>query len=116
MRAKGLKREVREVECDNQLGTCLDRGCHNVPVVRVWKGQRINDRHMTRHNAVSDCPVHQGTCAFQSLPADSRVIVQEVPHPFVVNLDGRTGSKQARLGEAYDEIAYRGGVKGRKRR
>ena len=71
---------------------------------------------MTRDEAVADSRVHQGPCALQSLPVDSRVVLQEVPHPLFVNLFGPPGLNQATLREAHDEMADWGRSTGRRRR
>jgi hypothetical protein len=101
VRCKSLRRGVREVEGDDQLSLPVDRGGQYMAIIRIMQSQRRNQGRVARNEAVSNGSVHEGSGPPQTLSTQFGVVFQDVPHPFIVDLDCPPDLDQAGLRQTH---------------
>lgn len=87
-------REILEVPRHDDLGVALNGRSQDMPIIFIGQGQRWHERHVTRHQGISDVLIHQLASAIETPRIEIRALGLEVPNPFVMDFGRPPGPVQ----------------------
>jgi hypothetical protein len=104
------RREIAEVERDDESRFAVDRRGQHVTVIGVGKRQGRDEGLVLGDEAIGDVIIHQLATSSEAGGREIGTIGGDVPRPLVMDLLGPTGLEEVREGELHEQIAERGRV------
>jgi hypothetical protein len=109
--AKDRRREIAQIERDNEASSAVNRRRQDVSVIDIGEGQRRDEGLVFGDEAIGDVLVHELALSSETRGRDIRPIGQDVSRPLIMNLVRPTRLEQVREGKLHEQVAERGRVK-----
>jgi hypothetical protein len=105
MRRERLFGKILQVICYDNIGSGLDCGGNDVPIVWIGKFDGVDKRLIGVYQAMAHRRIHQGLRSRQFRFVKLGRAVEEISHPFVLNLLGPSCAKQIGRRELHQQVA-----------
>ena len=103
--------EILEVERDDDVGACANRGCKDMTIVRVVrKRESRNQALVARHEAVPHVSIHEVAGTLKLLPPKIRARFEDISYPFLMNVVGPPRTKEVGDCQVHQEVAQWRGI------